>query len=42
VVRKTLAKMSAEAIALALTIELADDDRALILEAADAGGGEDP
>lgn len=33
VVRKTLAKMSADAIQLALTIELADDDRALILEA---------
>jgi hypothetical protein len=35
VVRKTLAKMSAEAITLALAIDLADDDRALILEAAD-------
>lgn len=33
VVRKTLAKMSDEAIQLALTIELADEDRALILEA---------
>ena len=39
VVRKTLAKMSDEAIELALTIELADDDRALVLEASGEGGG---
>jgi Domain of unknown function (DUF4202) len=34
VVRKTLHKMSDEAITLALTIEIDDEDRALILEAA--------
>jgi hypothetical protein len=39
VVRKTLGKMSAEAMELALTIELPDDDRALIVEASGAGGG---
>ena len=38
VVRKTLRKMSAEAVALASTIEIADEDRALILEAAADGG----
>jgi hypothetical protein len=42
VVRKTLAKMSGEAIELALTIDLADDDRALLLEAADAGAEPGP
>ena len=35
VVRKTLAKMSADAIALASTIAVSDDDRALIREAAE-------
>ena len=34
VVRKTLAKMSDDAIALAMTIEISDADRALILAAA--------
>lgn len=42
VVRKTLHKMSDEAIALALTIEIAEADRALILEAAADGGGSEP
>jgi hypothetical protein len=42
VVRKTLAKMSAEAIELALTIDLVDEDRALILEAADVSGESKP
>jgi hypothetical protein len=39
VVRKTLRKMSAEAIELASTIDIADADLALILEAAADGGG---
>jgi hypothetical protein len=38
VVRKTLGKMSDEAIQLVSTIEIADEDRALILEAAADGG----
>jgi hypothetical protein len=42
VVRKTLRKMSDDAIALALTIDIADADRALILEAAADGGGSKP
>jgi hypothetical protein len=37
VVRKTLRKMSDEAIGLAATIDIAEEDRALILEAADSG-----
>lgn len=39
VVRKTLAKMSAAAIALAMTIDLPDDDRALIHAASAADDG---
>jgi hypothetical protein len=39
VVRKTLAKMSDEAIELALTIELGSEDRALVLEAFGENGG---
>jgi hypothetical protein len=42
VVRKTLAKMSDEAIHLALTIELTDEDRALVLEASGEGGVSKP
>jgi Domain of unknown function (DUF4202) len=42
VVRKTLHKMSGDAIALALTIDIADEDRALILEAAAGGEGSAP
>lgn len=39
VVRKTLAKMSADALALAMTIDVPDDDRALILAASAADDG---
>jgi hypothetical protein len=38
VVRKTLGKMSDEAIGLAATIDIAEEDRALILEAAADSG----